>query len=261
MSVKHRIHDLLAPAKPGDTLSQAFDIVLVTLIGLNVAALVLETVDSVYVGALEFFRWFEIVSVAIFSVEYILRIWVCVVDPRFASPVGGRVRFARSPLALIDLAAVLPFYLPMVGVDARFLRAIRCFRVFRILKLVRYWGTLQLFARVFASRKEQLALTICILCLLLLVASSLMYHAEHHVQPQAFSSIPAAMWWAVATVSTVGYGDVYPITGWGKVLASLIAILGVGLFALPTGILGAAFVEELQSKPKATRCRHCGKEL
>ena len=236
MTIKQRVHGLLTPAKPGDKVSRIFDIFLVTLIGLNVLALVIQTVEPVVVLASGFFRWFEIVSVIIFSIEYVLRVWSCVADENFRSPFGGRIRFARTPLALIDFLAVLPFYLPTVGIDLRFLRAVRLFRIFRILKLGRYSEALQRFGRVFVAKKEELMMTVFVLFFLLIVSSALMYHAEHEVQPDIFSSIPATMWWGVATLSTVGYGDVYPVTAWGKVLGSVIAILGIGMFALPTGI-------------------------
>jgi voltage-gated potassium channel len=115
--------------------------------------------------------------------------------------------------------------------------------------------------RVFSAKKEQLISTVVVLFLLLVIAASMMYYAENQVQPESFSSIPAAMWWAVATLTTVGYGDIYPITGLGKLMASIIAILGIGMFALPTGILGAGFVEEIERQKNKEHCPHCGKKI
>jgi voltage-gated potassium channel len=167
-----------------------------------------------------------------------------------------------TPLALVDLLSVLPFYLPFVGVDLRSLRAVRLFRVFRIVKLGRYSKALNLLGRVLVSRKAELVMTIFALLVLMVLASSLMYFAEHDAQPESFSSIPAAMWWAVATLSTVGYGDIYPVTFAGKLLAAVVAVLGIGMFALPAGLLGSAFVEEIQRTPTGPqRCPHCGEEL
>jgi len=260
--MKPRVHEILSPATPADRLSQAFDVFLVVLIALNVFAMVLETVESINRAAPRFFCYFEAISLILFSVEYVLRVWSCTVVDAFRAPVSGRLRYMVTPLAIIDLLAVLPFYLPFVGVDLRSLRAVRLFRLFRMAKLARYSEALKLIGRVVMSRKPEILTTVFVLLMLVLLASTLMYFAERDAQPERFTSIPATMWWAVATLSTVGYGDVYPITPIGKILASIIAILGIGMFALPTGILGAAFVEEMQRKNSAPRrCPQCGAEL
>jgi voltage-gated potassium channel len=134
-------------------------------------------------------------------------------------------------------------------------------RVVRLAKSARYVSALALLGAVFRRKTEELWLVAVVVGLLLLVSSSLMYFAESHVQPEAFSSIPATMWWAVATLTTVGYGDVYPITGVGRVLGACTAILGIGLFALPTAILGAGFMEELERRRENPVCPHCGEPL
>ena len=162
-------------------------------------------------------------------------------------------------MAVIDLLAILPFYLPLLSLDFRFLRIVRLVRVFRIAKLGRYSKAVQTLGRVFRAKAAQLAIATSFILMLLVIASSLMYYAEHDDQPEQFSSIPASMWWGVTTLTTVGYGDVIPVTGLGKVIASIMAILGIGMFALPTGILGAGFVEEMQSA--TTVCPHCGNEI
>lgn len=246
---------------PGDRASRAFQIFILSLISLNVLALILESVEEIRAVAGTWFRVFEIVSVIIFTVEYAFRLWACTASPAYSQRLRGRLRFARTPFAVMDLLAILPFYLPFTGLDMRFIRAVRLFRVFRIMKVARYSSALQTLGRVCKRTKEQLVTTLCVLCVLLVLAASLMYHAEHAAQPEAFSSIPAAMWWGVATLTTVGYGDVYPVTTIGKILASVIAILGIGMFALPTGILGAAFVEEIQRQRGPKKCPHCGKQL
>jgi len=262
MRLRNRVYEILEPADEGDRASRAFDVFILGLITLNVVALVVETVETAYRLSPAFFWWFELISVIVFSIEYVLRIWSCTSDPVYASPVRGRLRFAVTPLAQIDLFAVLPFYLPFLGVDFRFARAVRLFRLFRVAKLGRYSSALQTLGRVFASRKEQLAITVSVLLMLLLSASSLIYFFEHDAQPQVFSSIPAAMWWGVAAVSPVSSADVYPVTATGKALSAVIAILGIGMFALPTGILGAAFVEELDEGKRGPQvCPHCGGPL
>lgn len=256
-----RVYEILDVAKRGDTVSQAFDIFILTLIGLNVIGLILGTVEGIHKLSPPFFLGFEVLSVIVFTGEYVLRLWSCVEDSRYASGVKGRLRFAVTPLALIDLMAILPFYLPFTGLDLRFLRVVRMMRVFRVAKVGRYSQSLRLLKSVANARKEQLLCTVALLLVLLVMAASLMYFAENAAQPEAFSSIPAAMWWAVATLTTVGYGDVYPVTVLGKVMASTVAVLGIGLFALPTGILGAGFIEELERKRTPKKCPHCGAEL
>jgi voltage-gated potassium channel len=168
-----------------------------------------------------------------------------------------------TPMALIDLMAVLPAYLPMLGLDLRFVRALRLLRIFRAAKLARYISALRLFGDVIREKREELILTTCLFGLMLLITSCLMYFAEHEAQPEAFPSIPAAMWWAVVTLTTVGYGDVHPVTSLGRLLASFSAILGIGFFALPTAILGSGFIQEVEKRKehRGRKCPHCGREL
>ncbi len=261
-TMKRRVYEVLSAAGPAGKLSRAFDVVLLTVITLNIAAMILETVEPCYNLAPRFFAWIEGVSVLLFSIEYILRVWSSTASDRYRSPVTGRLRFMLTPLAVVDLLAILPFYLPFLGVDLRSFRAVRLFRAVRILKLGRYSKAMQVIGRILASRAPELLTTLSILLVLMLLSASLMYYAERDAQPDSFSSIPAAMWWAIATLSTVGYGDVYPLTPVGKLLAAMIALLGIGMFAMPTGILGAAFVDELQrARTSLRKCPHCGREL
>ncbi len=255
-SAKWRVQEILETAQEDDRASRAFDIFIITLISLNVVAVVLETVAGIRESAGAFFFWFETVSIAVFTFEYVLRIWSCTVVSGHASPLVGRVRYALRPMLLIDLLAIAPAYLTMLPIDLRFLRALRVLRVFRLLKLHRYSVALQTLSRVLVGKKEELVITLFTLLLLLLISSSLMYYAEHDAQPNVFTSIPAAMWWGVATLATVGYGDVYPITPLGKLLAGVVAVLGIGMFALPAGILGGAFVEQLSKRPSKSDPRY-----
>jgi voltage-gated potassium channel len=189
-------------------------------------------------------------------------LWVAPLGPRYAGAVLGRVRYAVTPLALVDLCAIVPFYLPMlIPLDLRFVRALRLMRLVRFMKIGRYSESMRTVAAVLWERKEQLAAALLVLAVLLILSSSLMFYIERDAQPEAFSSIPAAMWWAVATLTTVGYGDIYPVTTWGRVLGSVIAVLGIGLFALPAGILGSGFVERLGKQKAQRKCPHCGKEI
>ena len=261
MGLRKRIDEIVTVGTPGDKLNRAFGIFIVTLIGLNVVALIAESVKSVHASCPGLFSAFEIVSVVIFTIEYVARLWSCVEKPLYHKPLLGRLRFAATPMAMIDLFAILPFYLPFLGIDLRFLRILRMMRIFRIAKLGRYSQSLQILSRVMAAKKEQLLCAVFILVLLVIVAASLLYYAENPVQPETFSSIPASMWCTVATITTVGYGDICPKTALGKAMASLVAVLGIGMFALPTGILGAGFVEEMAQRQKPALCPHCGKEI
>jgi len=262
--VKKRIYQILEVADKDDMLSRIFDISIMILIFLNVIAVMLETIDSLSAQYSTLFKYFELVSVIIFTIEYLLRIITCTSAESYDNhPVKYRIRFACTAFALIDLAAILPFYLPMIiTVDLRFIRAIRLFRLFRLFKLGRYSDSVQIFTDVIRNKKEELVITAAVGAILLVLASSLMYYVEHENQPEVFSSIPASMWWGVATLTTVGYGDVYPVTILGKMLGAVIAILGIGMFALPAGILGGGFVEAIEKKKKKLRkCPHCGEVI
>lgn len=257
--LRERVHVLVEPGARG---GEAYDLFMVWLICLNLLAVVLETVHALQARHVALFAALEAASVVLFTLDYLLRLWTCTLRPGFSGPVRGRIRYALTPLAVLDLLAVLPFFLPLVGMDLRFLRAVRMLRLLTLGKLARYSGALQMVARVVARRREELMTTLVLTGLLLLGASSLMYFAERQAQPQSFASIPAAMWWGVATLTTVGFGDVYPVTPLGKVLSSVIAVVGIGIVALPTGILSAGFIEELGlRRGHGAHCPHCGGEL
>lgn len=247
-ALKHRTYEILEPGKGVDTLSQCFQVFLIGLIILNVAAVILESIQALLSQYFELFLIFEIFSIAIFTIEYILRLWVCTENPEYQRPIQGRIRYALTPFAIIDLLAILPFFLPfLIPVDLRFMRVLRVMRIFRALKLIRYSDAFSLLSRALKREKYVIAVIVLILTVLFLFASTLMYYAEYEAQPEVFASIPHAMWWAVVTLTTVGYGDIYPITVQGKVLGSIIAVIGIGLFALPAGVFAAGFIEEVKS--------------
>jgi voltage-gated potassium channel len=262
LSSREILRRWLDPEVRDTGLERATNTVLVALIIGNVVAVILESVHSLharFAGAFDAFEWF---SVAVFTVEYLLRVWSATADPRYAHPVTGRLRFMLTPGALVDLAAIVPAYLP-TALDLRFARIVRLGRMMRILKIGRYSRPLRMFGRVFHARRDDLLLVAALLLVLLVLASSSMYFLENGAQPDAFSSIPASMWWAVSTLTTVGYGDIYPVTPLGKVVGSFLAMLGIGFFALPAGILAGAFARELR-QPKTedeVACPHCGKTI
>lgn len=249
--VKQGILNTINKADESHSISKYFDIFIVSLIVINVFAVIIETVESIYTPYQTYFEYFEIFSVVVFSIEYGLRLWACTVIDKYKHPVWGRLRYMTSLEALIDLLAILPFYLPIfITTDTRFLRVLRLFRLLRVFKLGRYSVAFQSIINVVKSRKEELLTSLTFLIVILILSSSLMYYIENEAQPDAFTSIPATMWWAIATLTTVGYGDIYPITPLGKVLGAFIAVLGVGIFALPAGIIATGFESEITSKKK-----------
>jgi voltage-gated potassium channel len=261
MNIRKRTWEIVEVAKSGDKASRIFDISILTLIFLNVVAVIIGSVSSIQERWGAFLTVFEIISIIVFTIEYLARLWSCTVDPQFGGFIRGRIRHALQVMSIVDLLAILPFYLPILGIDLRSLRVLRLLRIVRVAKVGRYYSSLNLIKQVFQSKKEELVLTSALMGLLLIVSSSLLYYCENAVQPDAFSSIPATMWWAVATLTTVGYGDMYPVTPMGKFCASVVSILGIGMFALPTSILGAGFVEAIQKNKRQQVCPHCGKEI
>jgi voltage-gated potassium channel len=259
-SRKQVVRDLLDPPESPSATARCAQSALLLLIIANVLMVILETVESIRHEWAKTFFIFEAISVAIFTVEYILRIWSAPADARYPPGLKGRLRFALRPMLLIDLLAILPFYLSMHALDLRVLRVLRLMRVARIAKLGRYNAAVSMLRRVLYSEREGLLATLSFLLLLVLIASTLMYFVEHETQPAAFSSIPASMWWGIMTITTVGYGDIYPVTAVGKILAAIIAVAGIGGFAMPTAILGAGFLKEFRNE-KHIRCPHCGNDV
>lgn len=239
---------------------------LMLLIAVSVIAVVAGTVPDIrgqYGPAL---MLLEAICLIVFSAEYLLRVWVAPCNPHYAHPVTGRLRYMVSPMAIIDLLAILPAVL-MISSDQLVLRALRLLRLFRLAKLARHMDAMRLFGKVAVRVKYEMSVTALLAALLLLISSSVMYQFENEAQPEVFSSIPATMWWGITTLTTVGYGDTFPITPVGRIIGAVVAIMGIGLFALPTGILATAYLDELQSsksdvtKQGQTNCPHCGKIL
>lgn len=262
-TVKKEIFKLLDPSQGATFWDKLVNILIISLILLNVIAVIFETVDSLFIEYGHLFRGFEIFSVFIFSLEYILRLWTCTYIDKFKHPVTGRIKYIFSFGSIIDLLAIVPFYLPISTIyDLRFVRIFRLLRFLRIFKLGRYLNASKIISNVFKSKKEELILCFLLIIALIVLTSSVMYFVEHDAQPDKFSSIPATMWWGVTTLTTVGYGDVFPITGLGRSLTAFISILGIGMFALPAGILASGFSAEFQKlKKNKNTCPHCGEEL
>lgn len=263
----------LLDADQGGRAGQVVDLSIMILIMLSVISIILETVDPIQQQYGNLFYRFELVSVTIFTIEYLLRLW-SITSHEGYSAIRGRLRYARNHYMVIDFLAIVPFFLGGI-VDLRFLRVIRLFRVFRVFKLARYSTSIQTMGYVLRKKKPDLVISVVVTAILLILASSGIYYVEHEAQPEAFSSIPAAFWWGVVTMTTVGYGDVTPVTQLGQVLGSVVAFLGIGLFALPASILASGFIEEATGDKndkeelvydedditQYNHCPHCGEEL
>jgi voltage-gated potassium channel len=191
-------------------------------------------------------------------------VWSSNHEPKYKDSLRGRLKYMVSPAALIDLLAILPFYISRVVVfDLRVLRILRLLRFFRLFRLTAYTRSTKLVINVFKSRVHELLLAFILTSFLIVIASCLVYFAEHIAQPDKFSSIPATIWWAVVSLTTVGYGDMYPITVIGKAFTIGILMLGITMLALPAGIITSGFLEESRKikKPKEFKCPHCGKPI
>jgi voltage-gated potassium channel len=243
-TVRRRVYELFAP-REGGRAGLLTDWFILLLIAANVIAVMLETIDPIWARFANLFHWFEVFSVSVFTVEYLARLWAAVEERGFEHPVRGRLRYASRFLMVIDLLAILPFYLAALGIgfDLRFLRALRLVRLFRLFKLARYSQAVDAFLVVLKDRREKLVIAVSANLLLLIVASSVMYIVEHPAQPDVFPSIPETMWWGVITLTTVGYGDVVPTTMLGQLVGAVVAVLGIGMFALPAALIATGFAE------------------
>jgi voltage-gated potassium channel len=263
-ATKRKVHILLHPELGDTKWDKIINWFIIILIILNVIAVMLETVQPIHEKYYEFFHLFDVISVIIFTIEYVLRVWSSNHDPRYKHSIYGRFKYMVSTDAIIDILAILPFYLHvMIGFDLRVLRILRLLRFLRLFKLTAYMKSAKMVKNVFKSRANELKLSLVLLLFLIIIASCLLYFAEHPAQPKVFSSIPATIWWAVVTVTSVGYGDMVPVTVIGKALTGIIALSGLALLALPAGIITAGFLEEI-TKLKGKKnhvCPHCGEPL
>ncbi|MEK9875302.1 MAG: ion transporter [Betaproteobacteria bacterium] len=249
--MRARIHDILEMSDTKDPFCRIFSLFIVSLILLNVVCIVLESMDEIERHYRDLFWSIEIGSTLVFALEYLLRLWSSVESKENGrtpkSDSRKRIQYIFSPMAIIDLIAFLPSLLQVLfpGIDLRFLRILRLLRVF---KLTRYFSTFELLFNVLYEERKNLAGIFVILIVILVMAASALYLVERDVQPEKFGSIPQAMWWAIAALTTVGYGDVYPQSYLGQILGSLVTILGIGMVALPSGILASAFSEQMRQK-------------
>lgn len=262
--VKKHTHILLHPSKDESRWDKIINGFIILLILLNLLAVILETEPELALKYGDLFHKFDVFSVIIFSIEYVLRVWSCTYEPQYKHWFWGRVKYIFTWGALIDLVAILPFYFGTVKLfDLRELRLLRLLRLLRIFRLTSYMKSAQVIANVFKNRFQELLISLVLTTGLIIIASCLMYFAEHLAQPEKFGSIPRTLWWSVVTLATIGYGDMVPITVVGKILTGVIALAGVAFFALPAGIITAGFLEEIRKVKKHhfIDCPHCHEKI
>lgn len=257
--MKQAIFKLVEKGSHGSKKNLLFDYFIIILIIVNVIAIAIESISGLTQLQIKILKYFEIFSIVVFTIEFLLRIYVSDLTHPSNSRIKSILKFILSPFGLIDLFAILPFYLPfIIAVDFRFIRVLRLIRFFRILKISRYNNSLKLIGSIIKEKRTELSMTLFVAFLIIIIASFLMYYVEGSIQPDTFPDIFATLWWALETLTTIGYGDVYPLTGFGKVLSGIIAVLGIGLVALPTGIISAGFIEKVNQGKFPKKCPHCG---
>lgn len=274
-SIKRTTYEVLEPASAfpealpsRKRLSAALDALLVALILASTAAVVLATLPDMPSPLSRTLAVVQLSATVIFSVEYVLRLYAVTAgdNPRYRRPVTGRLRYAATPMELVDLAAIAPSYILLLT-GSEVAAAALLLRLLRLLKLFRYSESLMVFARVFRDKAGQLAASFFVTGVLLVLASGVVYYCERGVQPEAFGSIPQTMWWGIITLTTVGYGDTSPVTPVGQMFGAVTAVVGIGLVALPSGILAGGFIEAFSAsetdtiEPSPERCPHCGERM
>ena len=272
--LKKIVFEAIQPAENGKIASRIFDLFIMSFILLSVSSVFISTFDLPQ-RVQDILQLIELISVIIFSMEYLLRIWTADLLYPDCGFFRSRIKYVFSGMAVIDLLAILPFYLPMIlPFNLIGIRAVRLVRLLRLFKLNRYSDALVAIGGVFKRKSREIFASLFFVLILLVVASLLIYYAEHDAQPKQFQNAFSGLWWAVATLTTVGYGDIYPITPIGRILGTVIAILGIGMVAVPTSILSAGFVEILEKKNQKNTdgtqaksdsskkyCPYCGKKL
>lgn len=244
---KKRIFDIIQIGKKNDLTSRAFDIFIVLVIITNIAVLFLETFEEFNVYSSQL-KAIETVTVVIFCIEYLLRIWTS----EYLYPGKGHfkaaIKFLVSFDGIVDLCTILPFFFLSGFIAFRMLRVVRIFHLFRINA---YYDSFNVITSVLYEKRNQIISSVFIILVLIMASSLCMYSAEHEAQPGAFNNAFSGIWWSISTILTVGYGDIYPVTILGRIMAIIISFLGVGVVAIPTGIISAGFVEQYTHMQRA----------
>jgi len=261
--MKEKLHSIFF--NPNDKFGKFVNAIVIFLIVLNALVIMLESLDAYKFKYADFFDTIEVITITIFTIEYILRVYAS--DYKKGHHSGQtKLHYMLSFMGVIDLLSILPFYIPFSAIpDLRFLRILRLFRLFRVFKILKLAASLDLIWRVIKSEKRPLLITSFASLILLVFSSFVIYEVEHSAQPLVFDSIFSSLWWSVETLTTVGYGDIYPITPLGKIISSFVAILGIAFVAMPSGIIASGFIQEIKVdkiKGKAiSHCPYCGEKL
>lgn len=246
MSLRHKIYVQLEPTAWRHQGLSVTNLIVCALILVSAVVAILDTEATISVPLASVFLIIEWIITVAFIAEYLARLWAYSENPAYSDGWAGRFRYARSPIAIIDLLALTPALLSLGGTEAFLLRLLRLIRILRLARLGPFSQAMAHVRKAFASRRYELTLSVSLALLLLVVSSIMLYVVEGKLQPVAFGSIPRAMWWSIMTLTTVGYGDVYPVTVLGRIFAAMTAVTGIGLIAMPTGILAAAFSDAMQ---------------
>ena len=245
-TLRQKVHALVWPSEYGGRLHEYLDTFIVIWVVVSVVAVVLESVESLhFILNLEFII-LDTVAVSIFTLEFMMRTYSAPEEPKFGGSVSGRFNFIKSPGSLIDMLAILPFFLEALLHHLLDLRFLRVFRLMRLLKLTRYTGATKTLGTVIKREWPVLGASAFVMLLLVVLTASLGYLFEHEAQPDKFENIPQAIYWAVITLASVGYGDISPITPMGRTMTIILALLGIGIFAIPAALLSSAFTDQLR---------------
>jgi len=248
---RQKVHAVIFPSAYGGSLHTIFDTFIMIWVIVSVLAVILESVHSIeYLLNLEFIV-LDAIAVSIFTLEYCLRMYCCVEEPGYQRAVSGRLKMAKSTSSIIDLLAIAPFFLEVFLHHLIDLRFMRVFRLLRLLKLSRYTGATQSLSKVIAREWPVIAASTFIMLLLVVMTASLGFLFEHEAQPDKFENIPQAIYWAVITLASVGYGDISPITPAGRAMTIVLSLIGIGIFAIPAAILSSAFTDQLKRDREA----------
>jgi len=253
---RRRWFHILHKPSPDNPAARRVNYLLAFLILSNALSLSVETLVGLDRHVVEGLRWFERFSTAVYIVEYLARLWVCVEQSHLSNPVVGRLRYALQPLALLDLIVIVTAWFP---IDLRFLRVARMVRLLKVLRLNNLEHSLAKVEDGLRRRSGLILLSVALMLVCIYASAALVYQLEHELQPTVFSSIPGTMWWAVSTLTTIGYGDMIPKTPPGKFFTSLITVFGIGIFALPSSIITAVIIEASLLDRDKLVCRHCGR--
>ena len=253
--LERSLYHLVDEKDESNRLSKCFNYFLMALIVLSVGEMALETDDEIYIPYKYYFDNFDLFTVIVFTVEYVIRILTAHLAPENK----GKTRWQSiksyifSFAGLIDLISILPFYLNYTNIDLRVLRMLRLLRFLRVFKIARYNSSMKLVADVIKDKSSEIGVIMGVIIIIMIISSFLMFYAENKAQQEQFPNVLSCLWWAVVTMTTIGYGDVYPVTVAGKVIGSIMALLGIGLVAMPTGIISAGFMEKVNERKEQKR--------